>query len=625
MDLQPEFFEEGLGKRPLVLIAHSMGGIIAKQILRTASESATARYRSIAEKVCGIAFIATPHSGSDIANFATLLKGLYRTNPQVIELVRDSSYLQNLHEWFLSYPRLNQLVCRTYSEDWDVQPANPLIRAIFPKTVRIVSPSSSEPNIPGERATPLDADHIGIVKPASRDAQLFKGMKDFLNECKARISKPGMQGWPSEMESLVNELLPPDLSQLFTYCSVHRAQTDSDSAGISLVAEVIDRKARSDIRVIGRGPQLVDSKTKSYITAVAKAILRGVSYTRILVIDPTLPQNALLWLLFFERFLGSSQWRDSVHLYKKKSLESNASQQFQIVDKTFLHDVVRYYSNADAGASRRADSTFALIPDAQVNQYLSIYENHLRDAGPRHRHKDLFELLTKILNSLDQENQTMPYYWQLALDVVAFLEALDVSGIPPSRIEFVGCLIPFTFTHDAAKNFAARVNKQSQADRVIALPFRRIEDAINQFLAKRLTYVCLPVTNNRLENLVPPAASEAVLASLKESSRIVDEIELPVSFVLAGRYNKPTNWRTLAAVEAAYAQVTSRLPKNAARLNLTDDEVESNYHAALLARQDASVAAITTPQAAEYLGLHVYKELCGKSDGNRTKFAIFSH
>ena len=123
---------------------------------------------------------------------------------------------------------------------------------------------------------------------------------------------------------------------------------------------------------------------------------------------------------------------------------------------------------------------------------------------------------------------------------------------------------------------------------------------------------------------MPPTANNLALASLKESSNKIDEVELAVSFVLAGIYKKPTSWKKLAAVEAAYAQVSSRLPNSAAKLKRADEEIESNYHAALLAKRDPSVVSITTPQAAEYLELHSYKELCGKSEGNRTKFAIYS-
>lgn len=55
---------EGLGQRPLVFITHSMGGIVAKQILRNADDLGVKRFEPILAQTRGIAFIATPHSGA---------------------------------------------------------------------------------------------------------------------------------------------------------------------------------------------------------------------------------------------------------------------------------------------------------------------------------------------------------------------------------------------------------------------------------------------------------------------------------------------------------------------------------------------------------------------------------
>jgi hypothetical protein len=422
-------------------------------------------------------------------------------------------------------------------------------------------------------------------------------------------------------EALITSLLPEELSKTFTY-GEFAAWTEDDIAGISLIASLIQNKAEKGIRVIGRGTQIVEAKTRPYVTAVAKAVLRGVSYTRILIIDPALPQNALFWLLFLERFLSSPKWRDSVNLYTNRSEVTNKMQQFQIVDDKFFHRIVRRYS--EGKAAPRSESTFLVSPHREIDQYSRIYGDHLHDAKGRYKHKDVFDLLTTLLHSLDRKNQSISYHWQLALDVVAFLDSIDVQGLPRSRIKFVGCLMPFTFTYDAAERFARRVN-ESFEECVIALPFRRMSNAIEQFLAKRLSYICLPVENSRIDHLVPPTANEASLAAVRDGSRKIDEIELLVSFVLAGVYKKPTPWKRLAAVDAAYMQVSAQLPKNAARLTRGSDDVESNYHAAWLARHDPSVIAITTPQAAAFLELHIYKELCKPSEQNRTKFAVYGY
>ena len=65
---------EGIGERPVVFITHSMGGILAKQILRHATSFGVKRWEAIARNTRGIAFLATPHAGADLAGFAELAR-----------------------------------------------------------------------------------------------------------------------------------------------------------------------------------------------------------------------------------------------------------------------------------------------------------------------------------------------------------------------------------------------------------------------------------------------------------------------------------------------------------------------------------------------------------------------
>lgn len=95
----------GLGERPMVFITHSMGGIVAKQILRHAESFGVSRWESVCKKTKGMAFIATPHSGAHIANFAELAKAVYRTNEHVGELAAHHPRLRELHGWFLNCQR----------------------------------------------------------------------------------------------------------------------------------------------------------------------------------------------------------------------------------------------------------------------------------------------------------------------------------------------------------------------------------------------------------------------------------------------------------------------------------------------------------------------------------------
>ena len=181
---------DGIGERPLVMITHSMGGIVAKQILHHAESFGVPRWERLARETRGIAFIATPHSGAHIANFAVLARAVYRTNEQVAELTAHDARLRELHGWFLNYQRKNGTVCRTYCERRVLRPEIPLLGIKLPSGVLVVDETSAEPNIAGERAIPLDEDHLSICRPLSRDAQIFKGMVRFVRDCEGPTDHP---------------------------------------------------------------------------------------------------------------------------------------------------------------------------------------------------------------------------------------------------------------------------------------------------------------------------------------------------------------------------------------------------------------------------------------------------
>jgi triacylglycerol esterase/lipase EstA (alpha/beta hydrolase family) len=87
------------GKRPIIFICHSYGGLLVKQMLRTASDIATG-YQRLTDRVTAIIFFGTPNSGSPIASFASALKSLLPSSIAVEELQSSAPHLQELNYWF---------------------------------------------------------------------------------------------------------------------------------------------------------------------------------------------------------------------------------------------------------------------------------------------------------------------------------------------------------------------------------------------------------------------------------------------------------------------------------------------------------------------------------------------
>jgi triacylglycerol esterase/lipase EstA (alpha/beta hydrolase family) len=90
---------DGIGKRPLVFVTHSLGGLVVKQLLRH-SDSIATRWKHISEKTVGVVFLATPHQGSDATKYVQALKLLSRPTIVIRELEANAAALRDLNLWY---------------------------------------------------------------------------------------------------------------------------------------------------------------------------------------------------------------------------------------------------------------------------------------------------------------------------------------------------------------------------------------------------------------------------------------------------------------------------------------------------------------------------------------------
>ena len=100
-----EFLEHmtlaGIGTRPLVLIAHSLGGLVVKYALFQSMKAPEPDKKRLAGSNPGICFLATPHQGADIAKVIVFLGGVLpvlRISESVRELRANSPYLIELEQ-----------------------------------------------------------------------------------------------------------------------------------------------------------------------------------------------------------------------------------------------------------------------------------------------------------------------------------------------------------------------------------------------------------------------------------------------------------------------------------------------------------------------------------------------
>jgi hypothetical protein len=116
----------GSPERPLVFIAHSLGGIMVKEVLRRSEFDFTKEVRQISLSTSGIIFYGTPHRGSPdwasfgegIAKIATFVTGIETNSNLIHSLLPSGSELEECRESFARQwqGRQHTLIVRTYQE-----------------------------------------------------------------------------------------------------------------------------------------------------------------------------------------------------------------------------------------------------------------------------------------------------------------------------------------------------------------------------------------------------------------------------------------------------------------------------------------------------------------------------
>jgi hypothetical protein len=166
-----------LGDRDLVFVCHSLGGLVVKQLLQISEVRRDPRLKPIARATRGIAFLATPHSGSNIAVVAKLL-GI--ASKATAGLTTDDPWLRLLSGWYRDNAAYLGWKTRAFHE---TLPTGPTL---------VVSHSSADPQVEGVICVGVDANHSDICKMSEPKGPVYEGVKALIRECldTARPSRP---------------------------------------------------------------------------------------------------------------------------------------------------------------------------------------------------------------------------------------------------------------------------------------------------------------------------------------------------------------------------------------------------------------------------------------------------
>jgi len=165
---------QAFGARPIAVIAHSLGGLLTKQIIRTGLESEDSDWQKIAQSIKFVAFLATPHFGSSLASVLSFVATKIASK-HIDTLKAGSPQLDELNQSYRMQARKQRITTTAYYEMFKT------------KGALVVSKESADPGVVGVNPIPVDADHATICKPVDRNAPIYcsvlRHLKKFADGC----------------------------------------------------------------------------------------------------------------------------------------------------------------------------------------------------------------------------------------------------------------------------------------------------------------------------------------------------------------------------------------------------------------------------------------------------------
>ncbi|XP_051780504.1 protein SERAC1 isoform X1 [Erpetoichthys calabaricus] len=164
----------GVGDKPLVWVAHSMGGLLVKKMLLDAAKDP--ELQTLLNNTRGIIFYSVPHHGSFMAEYSVNVKYILFPSVEVKELIKGSPSLHELNENFLTVAKEKDLKILSFAE---TLPTN--IGTMI--KMNIVPVQSADLGY-GDLIQ-VDVDHLNICKPQNKDSFLYKRSLQFIRDALA--------------------------------------------------------------------------------------------------------------------------------------------------------------------------------------------------------------------------------------------------------------------------------------------------------------------------------------------------------------------------------------------------------------------------------------------------------
>ncbi|OAQ58120.1 SesB protein [Pochonia chlamydosporia 170] len=200
--------------RPLIFVAHSLGGLICKEAILLSRNNPEAHLRGIFDCTKGIIFMGTPHRGSWMADWAKIpaytLGVVKSTNKSLLKVLEtDDKYLQSVQDRFWSMIREQQ------KAGCDIE-VTCFFEELPLSAVGEVVPRASA-TLEGYNAISIHANHSDMVKFGSADDNGFKRLLGELVRWEPQVGKSATRQLP--LSTKESRLEKPVSSSFINYGS----------------------------------------------------------------------------------------------------------------------------------------------------------------------------------------------------------------------------------------------------------------------------------------------------------------------------------------------------------------------------------------------------------------------
>ena len=164
---------KGVCKRPIIFVTHSLGGIITKLLLNHCHGSSDEQAAALAARTLRVMFLATPHSAPPLPQVVKKeLPGW--SSSHITALSGETTVLEYIRDTYGKYVASNEnLKNVAYYESQKLS-----------GVVQVVPMNCANPGISGTDPIPIEADHINICKPQSKESAIYTSVNRHIEQAK---------------------------------------------------------------------------------------------------------------------------------------------------------------------------------------------------------------------------------------------------------------------------------------------------------------------------------------------------------------------------------------------------------------------------------------------------------